>query len=97
MITEQDMERNLDNIAEDKPLDIPLAILNGVFKEKYQKETKHIDRNKTKEYREKNKDKIKEYYEKNKDKIKEYYEKNKDKLKERKKEYYERKKKEVKA
>ena len=86
MITEQDMERNLDNIAEDKPLDIPLAILNGVFKEKYQKETKHIDRNKTKEYREKNKDKIKEYYEKNKDK-----------LKERKKEYYERKKKEVKA
>jgi len=35
MVTEQDMERNLYNVA-DKPLDIPLAVLRK-FKKKYRK------------------------------------------------------------
>jgi len=34
-VTKEDIERNLNNLKEDKPLDIPLAILNGHFKKIY--------------------------------------------------------------
>ena len=40
-LTEQDIERNLDNVANDKPLDMPLIVLDGNFKKKYRYETRH--------------------------------------------------------
>ena len=82
-ITNQDIERNLDNIANDKPLDIPLKVLDEQFKKQYLKETCSSCR---REYYRKNKDKIrlsnKTYRNSKKYKINmiEYYRKNKDKI-----------------
>jgi len=48
------IERNLDNVADGKPLDTPLSVLNGMFKKKYKEETEKFyqkARHKTDKYK----------------------------------------------
>ena len=36
-VTEQEIKENLEAVEQGKPLTMPLAVLNGVFKEEYRK------------------------------------------------------------
>jgi len=82
-ITDEDIKRNIKNVINNKPLDIPLNMLGYEFKRYIY--NKHYNNTYSKKYYLKNKEKIlnykKLYYQKNKEKIKlynkEYYQKNK--------------------
>ena len=66
-----DIKRNLKKVEEGKALDIPLAVLNGKFKKKYQKETQRLvgrENYRLGKYR--YPEKWKENYQKNKERIK---------------------------
>jgi len=63
MTTKEDIERNLDNVANGKPLDVPLVVLNGVFKKKYKEETDYVYETSRKGHR---KEYNKKYYQKHK-------------------------------
>lgn len=74
--TEKEIEENLEAVEERKPLTIPLAVLNGQFKEKYfgEEYKKQVKSEAKRRYRRKNKEKVNKYQ-------REYYRKNREKAK----------------
>lgn len=80
-ISEKDIERNLQKLLKDEPLDLPLSFLDGRLKHRLRKIRTDEDREKTREYLKRPEVKArkeiwaKQYYIKNKKKIKAYQKK----------------------